>query len=425
MPRTARIRAYNLSTANPKGLAVFSPVEAGQFGPGRVTEGKCVPFGAKNNLPQAWQDLMMQSGTGYACWEKRKAFLEGAGLPPALAALPVPGTDLTAADFWPQLCSYGAGYRAVALLVRYNANGGIGEVHLLPNGMVRKTTAGTFLYNPRFGREGYKQSEDVEHLLFDNRPEVVNALLVKAGKKNPATKKPYGQPGQILYAYNPQAGEEDYALPVGWAGRADLETDAEYARFDLEEVRNGFFPNTIITLIGQQNAKTEDENGETEEDRTDDEIRDFTGNGTHPLGRKKVLVMDAATKDLAPIVSTFDGGGNLEKLILKRPAIAEAVCRHMGILPILIGLNTAGKLGQSQEIMNASELTQDGLTSLRGLLVRVLRLVLPGHAWEVGSKMPISFLPPEVLAVLTPDELRARGGYAATPAPATPTPAAP
>jgi len=416
MPRHSqkpRIRAYNLATAGPsQGLAVVSPVGDTTLGPGRLTEGKLLDFGRGNTLPQAWLDMVLQSGTAYTCLEKRKAFLEGAGLPPELAKIPVPGTKLTAADLWSQLCSYGSGFRAVALLVRYNALGGFGEVHLLPNGSVRKTTAGTFLFNRKFGREGYKQSEDTEHLPFDDSPEAIAQVLDNVRRKNKVGGGKIGQPGQILYAYTPQAGEEDYALPIGYVGREDIQTDTEYARFDLEEVRNGFFPNAIITILGAQNGKTADENGETEEDRTDDELRDFTGNGSAPLGRKKVLVMDAATKDMAPIVTTFDGGKQLEKLIAKRPAVAEAVCRHFGVMPILIGLSTAGKLGQSQEIMNAVELMQDALTPLRQLLLRVLNQVLPGHNFQVANKKPISFLPPEVYKTLTPTEIRQLGGYA-------------
>lgn len=413
MPRPAapRIRAYSLAPAQPQGLVVITPISGASAGPGRFTAGKLVPFGRENVLPQAWLDAVLQSGTAYSCLEKRKAFLEGAGLPSALAKLPVPGTRHLAADLWSQLCSYGGGFRGVALLIRYNAAGGIGEVHVLPNGAVRKTTEGTFLLNHKFGRDGYRETDSTEHLPFDDNPATVMELLKKATKKKPNSQERYGQPGQILYAYVPQAGEEDYPLPVGYAGRHDIETDTEYAIFDKEEVKNGFFPNTIITLIGKKNAKTADENGETEEDRGDDELRDFTGNGSSPLGRKKVLVMDAETAELAPKVQTFDGGHNLEKLIAKRPAVAEAVCRHFGILPILIGLNTAGKLGQSQEIMNAVELTQDALTPLRELLLRVLNQVLPGHNFQVANKKPISFLPPEVYKTLSAAEIRRLGGY--------------
>ena len=408
----ARIRAYRFAATGTSGPALFTPLDGGTVtAPGRVTEAKAVFFGAENRLPQAWLDTAMQSGTAYSCLEKRKSFLEGAGLPLALGLLPVPGTRHTAADLWSQLCSYGGGFRGVALLIRYAASGSIGEIHLLPFGAVRKTTAGTFLFNAKFGRPGYRAAEDTEHYPFDPDPATVSDVLGRAGKKKLNSKDKFGQPGQILYAYVAQAGEEDYPLPTGWAGRQDMETDTEYAKFDLEEVRNGFFPNTIITLIGNQNGRTVDENGETEEDRSDDEIRDFTGNGTQPLGRKKVLVLDAATKELAPLVTTFDGGHNLEKLIAKRPAVAEAVCRHFGILPILIGLNTAGKLGQSQEIMNAVELTQDALTPLRALLLRVMHLVMPGPAWVVGNKRPISFLPPEVFKTLSPKEIRTLGGY--------------
>ena len=409
MPRNPIIRAYNFATINPVGAAVPAAKD-GVAGPLRFTEGKVINFGGSNILPQVWLDMAMQSGTAYSCLEKRKAFLEGAGLSPELAAIPVPGTKHVASELWAQLCSYAASFRAVAVLVRYNAAGGIGEVYALPTGTVRKTDAGTFLFNAKFGRPGYRKEEDTEHFPFDSDPTTVSELLKRAKKRNDSGQL-YGQPGQILYAYNPQAGEEDYALPAGYAGREDMQTDTEYARFDLEEVRNGFFPNTIITQIGERNEKTVDENGETEADREDEALRDYTGNGNSPLGRKKVLVMAAPTKEMAPIVQTFDGGHNLEKLIAKRPAVAEAVCRHFGILPILIGLSTAGKLGQSQEIMNAVELTQDALTPLRDMLLRVMTQILPGPAWEVANKKPISFLPPEVYKTLSPAEIRKLGGY--------------
>ena len=406
----SRIRAYNFAIAGPATGSAVAMLGTSPGGPNRFTDGKVIEFGRGNILPQVWLDIAMQSGTAYSCLEKRKAFLEGAGLSPELAAIPVPGTKQVAADLWAQLCSYAAGFRAVAVMVRYNLAGDIGEIYALPTGTVRKTDAGTFLFNAKYGRAGCREDESTEHHPFDDDPTTVAELLKRAKKKDDHGRA-FGQPGQILYAYNPQAGEEDYALPTGYVGREDMQTDTEYARFDLEEVRNGFFPNTIITLIGKPNDKTKDENGETEEDRTDDELRDFTGNGSSPLGRKKVLVLAADTKELAPIVATFDGGHNLEKLIAKRPAVAEAVCRHFGILPVLIGLNTAGKLGQSQEIMNAVELTQDALTPLRQLLLRVMSRLFPTKTWEVANKKPISFLPPEVYKTLSPAEIRSLGGY--------------
>ena len=210
-PPASRIRAYNFATAGPSTGAVVALLGTGPGGPNRFTEGKVIPFGQGNVLPQAWLDMAMQSGTAYSCLEKRKAFLEGAGLPPNLAAIPVPGTRITTADFWAQLCSYAAGFRAVAVLVRYNAAGGFGEFYALPTGTVRKTDAGTFLFNAKFGRAGYRAEEDTEHLPFDSDPEAV-ADLLKRAKKRDDQGRVFGQPGQILYAYNPQAGEEDLLM---------------------------------------------------------------------------------------------------------------------------------------------------------------------------------------------------------------------
>ena len=387
-----------------------------------LTGGTALAYGNGNTVPQIALDAALASGTAYRCLERRTAFLIGTGLPDALAVVPVPGQPGKVwGEFWAELCSQWAYFNGCALLIKYANDKSIGEVHLLPLPAVRKTSNGCFLLNHRYGRKGFKADESTEHLPFNPSTEAVAALL-KQAKVLDKKGKPFGQPGQILYAYIAKAGEMDYPLPPHWAGLEDVLLDTELSRFDLEEVRNGFLPNAVLTLIGEQDDATVDENGQSQEDRTNEMLRGFTGLGNNATGRDKLLVLDAKTKEQAPILTAFNGTGNLDKLDAKKEAVGQTICRHIGIPPILAGFAKAGQLGAAQEILNAVELTQDDLAPIQRKALRVLMAVSPAMAGAVvGVKKPISFLPPEVLAVLTPDEKRKLGGYeplTITPAPA-------
>lgn len=396
--------------------------------PSKATEtaasgGRGIAYGAGNTIPAVCLDAALDSGTTYRCLERRAQFLEGSGFGPA-GDFDVPGQPgKTANDLWSEWCSYAAYNNGAAALVRYNRAGQMAERYVLPFHSIRKTDKGTFLLNHKYGRKGFSAKGTTEHSPFDNSKEVVQQVVAWADTpvdpRNPDGPK-HGQPGQILYVYKPKAGEEDYPLPPHWPGLEDTLADAEYARFDYEEVRNGFFASAMLTLIGEQDNATEGEDGKTEQDRTDDELRSFTGNTNQPGGRKKLFVMEAKTKEEAPILTPFNGNTNVEKLIAKRESIGEIVCRNIGIPPILAGFAKPGQLGAAQEILNAVELTQESLEPLRKLLVRQFWRLMPElDGQQPGVKKPISFLPQAVLDELTPDEKRALGGY--KPNPATPT----
>lgn len=398
------------------------------LGVGNATGGRGLSYGAGNTVPQIALDAALASGTAYRCLERRSAFLVGMGLPEALAATPVPGhVGKDAGELWGELCSDLAYFNGAAFLVRYANDASIGEIHLLPFPSVRKTDKGTFLLNHKFGRKGYSQRDNTEHLPFDPDPKAVRALLKLAKEINEKTRKPNGQPGQILYAYIAKAGEKDYPLPPHWAGLEDVLLDTELSKFDLEEVRNGFFASAVLTLIGEEDDQTVDEDGLTQVERTNESLRGFTGLGANAAGRDKLLVLNAKTREQAPVLQAFNGTTNIEKLDAKKESTGQAVCRHIGIPPILAGFAKAGQLGAAQEILNAVELTQDDLAPLQSKGLRTLGRLLPALAGaKVGAKKPISFLTPDMLAVLTTDEKRKLAGFGPLPTAAAPlTPATP
>ena len=424
--RATAVRGFlNLSLPVPE-TGALAQASLGVFALG----GAGVAFGAGNTVPVVAMAAAHQSGTAYRCLERRAQFLEGTGFPVptpdpvtgvvkpeevgTLGETEVPGHNgqKTANDLWAELCSYGSNHNGAAVLVRYRADGQIGEAHTLPFGAVRKTANGTLLLNHKFGKRQFSRAETSEHLPFDNTPEAVAAVLTRAAELDEKTGKPYGQPGQILYIYTPKAGEEDYPLPPHWAGLEDVLADGAYARFDLDEVRNGFNAKGALVFIGQTDDTTRDEHGKTEKDYTNDELDKFTLQGADGAGRSSVMVFDVKTKEEAPIWIPMNTAVAIEKLDAKKEAVGQTVCRHIGIPPILAGFAKAGQLGAATEIINAVQLTQDSLEPLRKCLLRAFWRLMPALKGHVpGQRKPLAFVDPAIMAQLTPDEVRALGGY--------------
>ncbi|NVO33280.1 hypothetical protein [Hymenobacter lapidiphilus] len=401
------MRAFNMAV--PPTLPAVVAVRGTATAP---SGGKAIAYGEGDTAPQVCLDAALDSGTAYRALERRAQFLEGTGFPvpvtdpraagydPSLlntmGHTPVPGQPgKTANDLWSEWCGYGAYNNGAAALIRYAADATMEERYVVPFHAVRKTTKATFLLNHKIGRKGYRGADSTEHGAFDPRPEIIAAILELAEQplKESAPDGPkHGQPGQILYAYAPRPGQEDYPYPPHYAGLEDVLTDAEYARFDYEEVRNGFFPSAMLTIIGEEDSTTKDANGDTQQDRTDAELRGFTGNNNSGTGRKKLFVMEAATKEQAPILTPFNGNTNVEKLIEKRDSIGQIVCRNIGIPPILCGFAKPGQLGATQELVNAAELTQRSLEPLRQLLLRSFLRIMP----ELVGLLPGQHSPVEI-----------------------------
>jgi hypothetical protein len=378
-------------------------------------------FGGTNTVPVLAMAAAHQSGTAYRCLERRAQFLEGAGFPMperdpltglllraeeagTMGETPVPGhVGKNANDLWAELCSYGSYNNAAAVLVRYRGKAGgyaIGEVHVLDFRAVRKTVNGTYLLNHKFGRKGFAQSRTTEHMPFNPDPKQVRkemqagmALAAKAGK-------PYEQAGQIFYIYTPKAGEEDYPLPPHWAGLEAVLADAAYARYDLEEVERGFAAKGMIAFVGEQDDKVEDEDGNTERDRTDLMLQRYTGAGAKEQGvpRESIMVFDAKSKDLIPVWIPMATTVDLKWLSEKKEAVGQEVCRHIGIPPILAGFAKAGQLGASQEIVNAANITQNSVESLRKLLLRAFWRLVPTLNGVVPGKLDPAGLVAEITA---------------------------
>lgn len=379
-------------------------------------DAKEIPWGKNHNLPCHYLRLIDDSGTANSCLNTITTFVFADGFRDAeKASVYQVNPTQTADSFLQDLSADVASLEGVAIRVRYNAAGVRAEFEYLPFEKVCKLDDGTFQYNPTYGEKKFDKALTQIIPAYNPEPEAV-AEVLQAVAENPDAE----QVGQLYYYYIKRKGAYHYPKPpyATTGGLADIENDCEISKFDLEEVKNSFLPNAILTRLGVRELAV-DGNGneiESEEDKAfREELQAFTGRGNNEGGRKKLLVLEAESKELAPVLTAFDGSTALKAMGDITDRIARKVCRHMGTPPVLVGMATAGQLGNNQEIVNSIQLFQMQIQKYQAMLQRVFEELMPVEIskvedWSITTLNPIKFLPPEVVAKMTADEIRELGG---------------
>jgi len=154
----------------------------------------------------------------------------------------------------------------------------------------------------------------------------------------------------VIHIKNDTPEFDYYGLPehlqvLKWA-------DVEYkiAEFNLNKLKNGFFPSVAITVVGTPpEGMTEQTYVETIQDKFTDE-----GNNS------KMVVQMVDDKDQAFQVTEFTGASEGEMLQLVEAAQDKIIAGHRWF-PSLAGIATAGSLGSNQQIRNEYNIALKGV----------------------------------------------------------------
>lgn len=409
MPRTARhiAQVYNIAAAPKK-------VAAGVTAP--ATNAKEIPWGKNHNLPLNYLRLIDDSGTANSCVDALVSFIFADGFRDAdNAAVYMVNPTQTADSLLQDLAGDIATLEGVAIRVRYNLEGVRAEFEYLPFEKVCKLDNGMFQYNPTYGEKKFDKSLTEVIPAYNPEPEAVQEVLAAAAENPDAA-----QVGQLYYYYVKRKGAYHYPKPpyATTGGLADIESDCAISIFDRSEIKNSFMPNAILTRIGVPEVSTDKDGNpiESEYEREFiEQLKAFTGRGSGEEGSKKLLVLDAESKDNVPVLQAFDGSATINAMGEITDRIGRKVCRHFSTPPVLVGFSTAGQLGNNQEIVNSIQLFQIRIQKYQMMLQRVFEELMPEEIsgvsdWGITTLNPIKFLPPEVVARMTDNEIRELGG---------------
>jgi hypothetical protein len=352
---------------------------------------------------------IMNSGTARNCVDKRSAYIFGNGFKEPSTKVFKINPKQTCDKFLDDTSNNVAVFKTISWLVKLDFSGNPMSVKSLPSQKIKVKSDGNFTYNHTFFTDNYNKNEDQHFEAYrpDYTPEKRAEQLKEQLRENKYQK------GFIYYNYTKSIGSDYYAIPPAYSGIEDILTDHELSSYELENLQNGFLPSAILTLIGQVddeiiNTKT----GLTDAGQLKKNLSQFTAKEN---GRSKLLVLTAETKDQIPNLQQMDVGKILEGLEKITDRIGRKVCRLFEVPPVLAGFEDASILGSNQTFKNALIGLQHSVIKDQELIIEGLQDIFPGKDFSISSLKLIDYIPQEVLAKLTDDELRNLAGYEPLP----------
>lgn len=302
-------------------------------------------------------------------------------------------------------------FESYALVVRNDISSLLPtSVYVQPIEKITKRTDGSYLINPRRRLEGlYNQVDDIHY-----QPYQSDISKSEFRKIYEYQVKKYGRHlGRILYIYDPSPGQgEHYAVPSYYSADSDLMSDAEYARLQLFKVKNDFDASVIIQTAEFSDQPNVDASGlatlPSDLDIFERELRKFTAKD--PQERRSIMHLQAPTPEMQAKVTPLNTLNGAQDMNATRFGIQSAVARAMQVPGVLVGLYQPGSIGDTKKIADEIALFNASLELRKFRLQRGFELIYPDMDWTIGAFNPINYIPTEVWAKMTDDEIRKAGG---------------
>lgn len=366
------------------------------------TQTGVISYGADNLVPNHLINAISSSGTAANCVKTLKIFIEADGFDGGEGKIKV-NPKQTADELLAGVAYSQAIYKGFGFNILYRNNGEVGSVYLMAFNKVRKTAAGNYVYNDTIGTKKYKKSEDVIYPEFDPSRYTPDERAAKILKEIDE----FGyQLGEVLYTYEENPYIEDYPYPNAMIGIKDIISDGSLTNLDNRNITKGFRPTVIISTVGELDDTSKGAGTGTEADQFDANLRNFTGDDA-----ATILHLEASTKEGLPQVTQFPLSEQLDGVENATERVSRKVCRLFSCPPVLVGFDVAAILGNTQAIANGIKILNANVLPDQNLISQAFKKIWPVPDWTISTMSLISYIPPEVLAKLSTDEIRALGGY--------------
>ena len=309
-----------------------------------------VRWGLDDQRPQHLLALLAGSSTGKVCTTTKAKFIEGNGLKDLdfyRAVINPRGQTMDAllkllADRESKLSGH-------ALLLNLNMLGNPSSVYWLPTENVRLgiplddgTVDYVFQLHPKVpGSKGKNQKPSL-HLVFDpNEPAEQRAERLASWPGGPGA-----YPGEVYCSFLDEAGY--YPEQVWEPAEVDMETEARLKRSRRTDIKSGYSNKTVIVEYGTANPTQEvmDANGR--------KYGNFVGEDGD-----RIMLLYSESKDTTPTITQIEAPDASERYETDGNALKADIRAVFQIPTLLYGEATAGKLGTSQEMEDATLYVQN------------------------------------------------------------------
>jgi hypothetical protein len=383
----------------PKGLLASIKEFTGQ-------DGAYYRYGREDNVINLIVEAVNDSPTARLCVSRLNQFLFGKGFKNLeMAAVPV-APNATMEELVRQAIEYFNYTDGFVIQHKYNKAGESARKYIIPIQYVRKRLSGDFIYRPGYGDEQGTFMYSFTNMVVPSYDTVRRMSPVEIRGMIEAQVKRYGgeQLGAFQYVYIPRVGQlyDKYPMPTHFSGLPLLNADAALALAENNLVSNTFKPQVVIkTSVLDRND--EDKYGMTEYDRMVDEINRLVSPDGSP-----VMLLESNNPSLIDVIP-LDTKSRMDETEKATERIKKGVAMLFGISPVLIGISTAGKLGDNQEMVNNFKLFNLSLEERRKLLYQALAYAFPEFEESAFEMEPLSlfdYVPDKVIERMTDEQVR-------------------
>jgi hypothetical protein len=361
-------------------------------------------YGANDKLPNDLIRAIADSGTATTCVSRLKSFIQADGFADEKSKAFQVNHKQNADDLLSNIAPSSGIFEGFALRVLYRADGSTGSVYRIPLKNLRVMQDGKFRYNWRMGEKGYKESEDIFFRPYTSNVAPAERLKIISDE----IKLHKEQLGEIMLVFQPKEIQfgDLYPIPDCYSGLDDIQSDAALQRQDKRNIKKGFKANVIIAMPGEVDDQTEDEDGKTDQDYLDETLNNFTREDG-----SSIALLNGKSKDSLPQITPFPVADILNGTAGARDRVPRAVCRHFSVPPVLVGLEVAAILGNTQALVNSMKMFVQIVLDRQRMIERAFIKLWPSMDWTITKINVYDYLDPQIAAKLSADEIREIGGY--------------
>ncbi len=359
-------------------------------------------FGEDDNLPNKIAHDVNNSGTARACITKLEQFIQGDGLVDKTLSQTPANHEQSMDDLIGDLAMNVSYFKGVSYRVLVDNSGQPARWFACPTQQLRRKGDG-FYWNILMGEYNFNRAEN-KYLHPFNPLDSPQTRLERVQKQINS----YGeQVGELVYFYRRGIGRYAgvYPIPDYYSGIEDIVSDAAISSLERRNITKGF-RTPVIVSTGLIDDNNEDEFKKTDKDYFNESIQKFCGEDA-----ASVLHLEGASGEENPKVTTIPIADILDATDKATDRVGRKVCRHFTVPPILVGFTTAGQLGNNQELVNTIALFNLTVNNYQRMIANALKMTMPGKDFTIKNLDLFKLIPPEVLAVLTPDEIREIYGF--------------
>lgn len=371
--------------------------------------GEYYRFGINDNVPNQLIESINDSGTARQCVDRLNQFVWGYGFKREEMKLLKVNPKENLEDFSRKCIEYLNYTEGFVIQHKFDMAGRSVQKYVVPLQYVRRRLSGDFIYREGLGDEIGTFKYHMNDIVVPNWETVKLMSPAEIRQMLKSQVERYGvQMGAFQYVYIPRIGQlyDKYPVPAWFSGLHDLRADAGLSLTEESIVANSFKAQVIVT--GPRLDRNEqDEDGLTEYDRMVNEMNRFTS----PDG-SSVMYLEINNDEAKQVqVTAISGKDRMNETEAATVRIAKKIARHFGVPPIIIGIDTAGKLGDNQELVNKFKLFNLTLEDKRrlyykGMVDAFVQEGLVYEDFELEQLDLFDYLPDKVLERLSDAEIR-------------------